>query len=179
MLLQLHSRRVRDYVVKVDFKGPRTIEIPSGEASWADGDWGWRFGSKHFDYSQVRYVSLGFGMLPPRSAPRVRIAGLRPLRDVPSKLVRPVIRIGAGSLTVEGEIETGCYLRYDGGDTATVHDRNWNKLRTLPVVADQSLMPSGYAPVRIDVPEAAPRPWLEVQTIVTGPPIHVPKRQPR
>lgn len=176
VLLQLHGRGIRDYVVKVDFKGPRTIEIPSGEASWADGDWGWRMGSKHFDYAQVRYVSLGFGMLPPRSAPRVRIAGLRPLRDVPSKLVRPVIRIGAGSLTVEGEIETGCYLRYDGGDTATVHDRNWNTLRTLPVVADHSLMPSGFAPVRIDVPEAAPRPWLELQTIVTGPPIHVPKR---
>jgi hypothetical protein len=174
VLLQLHGRGIRDYVVKVDFKGRRTVQIPSGEASWADGDWGWRFGAKHFDYSQVRYVSLGFGMIPPRSMPRVRISGLRPLRDVPSKLVRPVIRIGAGSLTVDGDIETGCYLRYDGGDTATVYDRNWNTLRTLPVVADHSLMPSGFAPVRIDVPEATPRPWLELQTIVTGPPVHVP-----
>ena len=176
VLLQLHGRGIRDYVVKVDFKGPRRIEIPSGEASWADGDWGWRFGAKHFDYGQVRYVSLGFGMIPPRSTPRVRITGLRQLRDVPSKLVRPVIRIGSGSLTVDGEIETGCYLKYDGGDTATVHDRNWNTLRTLPVVSDHSLMPSGFAPVRIDVPEGTPRPWLELQTIVTGEPIHVPAR---
>ena len=175
VLLQLHGRGIRDYVVKVDFKGPRTIEIPSGEASWADGDWGWRFGAKHFDYAQVRHMSLGFGMIPPRSAPRIRIKGLRHLRDVPSKLVRPVIRIGSGSLTVDGEIETGCYLKYDGGDTATVYDRNWKKLRTLPVASDQSLMPSGFAPVRIDVPEGAPRPWLELQTIVTGEPIHVSK----
>jgi hypothetical protein len=174
VLLQLHGRRMRDYVVKVDFKGRRTIEIPSGEAAWADGDWGWRFGSKKFDYAQIRYVSLGFGMLPPRSSPKIRIIGLRTLCDVPSKLVRPVIRIGSGSLTVDGEIETGCYLRYAGGDTATVHDRNWKKLRTLPVVSDHSLMPTGFAPVRIDVPDGAPRPWLELQAIVTGEPIHVP-----
>jgi hypothetical protein len=176
VLLQLHGRGIRDYVVKVDFKGRRTVQIPSGEVSWADGDWGWRFGSKNFDYSAVRHVSLGFGMIPPRSSPRIRITGLRLLRDVPSKLVRPVIRIGSGSLAVDGEIESGCYLRYDGGDTATVHDRNWNKLRTLAVTSDHSLMPSGFAPVRIDVPEAAPRPWLELQTIVTGEPIHVPAR---
>jgi hypothetical protein len=175
VLVQLHGRGVRDYVVKVDFKGTRRIEIPNGEVAWADGDWGWRFGSKKFDYGQIRYVSLGFGMIPPRSTPRVRITGLRLLRDVPSKLVRPVIRIGSGSLAVDGEIETGCYLRYDSGDSATVFDRNWNTLRTLPVAADGSLMPAGFASVRIDVPEDAPRPWLEVQAIVTGEPIHVPK----
>jgi hypothetical protein len=174
VLLQLHGRGIRDYVVKVDFKGRGVIQIPNGEASWADGDWGWRFGAKNFDYSQVRYVSLGFGMLPPRSSPRIRITGMRTLRDAPSKLVKPVIRIGSGSLAIDGEIETGCYLRYDGGATATVHDRNWRKLRTLPVVSDGSLMPSGFAPVRVDVPEGAPRPWVELQTIVTGPPIHVP-----
>lgn len=147
----------------------------AAEAAWADGDWGWRFGAKNFDYGQIRHVSLAFGMIPPRSTPRVRIRGLRLLRDVPSKLVRPVIRIGSGSLTVAGEIETGCYLRYDGGETAIVFDRNWNRLRTLPVAADASLMPAGFATVRIDVPEDAPRPWLEVQTIVTGEPIQIPK----
>jgi dienelactone hydrolase len=178
VLLQLRGRGLRDYVVKVDFKGRRTVRIPCGEASWADGDWGWRMGSKHFDYAGVRYVSLGFGMVPPRSSPRIRIAGLRQLRDVPSKLVRPVIRIGSGSLAVDGEIETGCYLRYAGGDVATVYDRNWNSLRTLPVVSDGSLMPSGFGTVRIDAAADAPRPWLEVQTIVTGDPIRVEAKKP-
>lgn len=176
VLVQLHGRGVRDYVVKVDFKGQRTVRIPNGEASWAAGEWGWRFGSKGFDYAEIRSVSLGFGVIPPRSAPRIRIANLRVLRDVPSKLVRPVIRIGSGSLAVQGEVETGCYLRSDGGDTATVHDRNWKKLDTLRVVSEGSLMPSGFAAVRIDVPDGASRPWLEVQTIVTGDPIHVPAR---
>lgn len=176
VLLQLHGRGVRDYVVKLDFKGQRTVHIPSGEASWADADWGWRFGAKFFDYAEVRRVSLGFGVIPPRSAPRVRVTGLRAQRDVPTRLIRPVIRIGSGSLTIAGDVETGCYLCYAGGDTATLHDRNWKKLDTLGVISDGSLMPSGFAAVRIDVPAGAPRPWLEVQTIVTGTPIHVPAR---
>lgn len=173
MLLQLHGRGVRDYVAKVDFKGWRTVCIPSGEASWADGHWGWRFGAKHFDYAEVRRVSLGFGVIPARTAPRVKISHLRSLMDAPSKLVNPVIRTGAGSLAVNGEIETGCYLRYDGGDVATVHDRNWKKFKTLSVVCDGFLMPNGFAPVRVDIAAGTPRPWLELQTIVTGEPVQV------
>lgn len=173
VLLQLHGRGVRDYVAKVDFTGWRTVCIPSGEASWAEGNWGWRFGAKHFDYAEVRSVALGFGEIPARTAPRVKISHLRPLVDTPSKLVNPVIRTGAGSLTVNGEIETGCYLRYQGGDEATVHDRNWKKLKTLSVVRDGFLMPAGFAPVRVDVVTGTPRPWLELQIIVTGEPIPV------
>jgi hypothetical protein len=174
VLLQLHGRGVRDYVVKVDFKGPRSIMIPSGEASWADGNWGWRFGAKHFDYDRVAGVSLGFGEIPAKTNPKVRISRLRALVDAPSKLVSPVIRTGAGALRVEGEIESGCYLRYDNGDIATVYDRNWRKLRELPVVRTDYVMPSGFAPVSVTVAAGAPLPWLELQAIVEGEPIRVP-----
>jgi hypothetical protein len=173
VLLQLHGRGTRDYIVKIDFTGRRTVYIPHGEASWADGNWGWRFGAKNFDYHEVHQVGLGFGFIPPRTNPRVRIARLRVLADVPSRLVNPVIRAGNGKMTVHGEIETGCYLRYDGGDVATVHDRNWKKLRTLEVSRENYIMPSGFATVRVDVGEGAPRPWLELQTLVTGKPMVV------
>ena len=46
LLLQLSGRGVRDYVVKLDFTGSRSVTIPAGETSWADGNWGWRFGAK-------------------------------------------------------------------------------------------------------------------------------------
>ncbi|MEI6647442.1 MAG: hypothetical protein WCP12_15505 [bacterium] len=180
VLLQLNGRGVRDYVVKVDFQGTRTIMIPSGETSWADGNWGWRFGAKHFDYEKVSGIRLGFGSIPARTSAKVRISNLRLLADKASKLVNPVIRTGAGSLTVNGEIETGCYLRYEGGEVATVHDRNWKKLKELKVVLDHYVMPAGFAPIRVEVTEDAPQPWLEVQTIVTGNPRLVPmKKQER
>jgi hypothetical protein len=173
VLLQLHGRGTRDYVVKIDFTGRQTVSIPHGEASWADGNWGWRFGAKNFDYRQVHQVSLGFGFIPPRTNPRVRIARLRVLADVPSRLVNPMMTTGSGKLIVHGEIETGCYLRYDGGDVATVHDRNWKKLKSLKVSREHYNMPSGLATVRVDVSEGMPRPWLELQTVVTGKPMVV------
>ncbi len=133
-------------------------------------------GAKHFDYAEVHHLSLGFGMIPARTVPKVKISNLRPLLDVPSRLVNPVIRAGAGALTVQGEIETGCYLRYDGGDVATVHDRNWKKLKTLSVVRDSYSVPSGFAAVRVDVADGAPRPWLELQILVTGEPIQIQRK---
>jgi hypothetical protein len=173
VLLQLSGSGTRDYVAKIDFKGNRTITIPSGEASWADGNWGWRFGAKHFDYSRVHGVGLGYGFIPPKTNPRVRLSHLKVLVDVPSKLVNPVIVTASGKLTVNGEIETGCYLRYDGGDVAAVHDRNWRKLKELKVVRENYVMPTGYAPVRVDVAGGAPLPWLELQMIVAGKPMVV------
>jgi hypothetical protein len=174
LLLQLSGRGVRDYVVKIDFVGPRTVIIPAGETSWADGNWGWRFGAKYFDYNHVNSVSLGFGSIPPRTNPKVRIANLRVLGDVPSKLINPVIHTGSGRLSVHGEIASGCYLRYDGGEIASIHDRNWKKLRELRVTLEDYRMPTGYAPVWVEVAGDAPRPWLELQTIVTGVPMIVP-----
>ena len=174
LLLQLHGRGVRDYVVKIDFTGPRSGTIPAGETSWADGNWGWRFGAKHFDYSHVSSVSLGFGLIPPRTNPKVRVANLRALVDVPSKLIDPVIHTGAGHLAVHGEITTGCYLRYDGGTSASVHDRNWRKLKDLKVTLENYRMPAGQAPVWVDVADGSPHPWLELQTVVTGAPMIVP-----
>lgn len=177
VLLQLSGSGTRDYVAQIDFKSNRTIIIPNGEASWADGNWGWRFGAKHFDYSRVHGVSLGYGFIPPKTNPRVRISKLRVLVDVPSKLVNPVIVTGTGKLAVNGEIETGCYLRYDGGDVAAVHDRNWRKLKELKVIRENYVMPSGYAQVRVDVAGGAPRPWMELQMMVTGKPMVVKKEE--
>ena len=174
LLVQLKGRGLRDYVVTIDFSGPRRITIPTGETSWANGDWGWRMGAKYFDYSHVDFVSMGFGSIPPRTNPKVRIANLRTLVDVPSKLIDPVIHIGEGRLAVHGEIATGCYLRYDGGGSAGVYDRNWKKLKELNVTLEDYRMPSGYAPVWVEVSAPAPRPWLELQAIVTGVPMIVP-----
>lgn len=56
---------------------------------------------------------------------------------------------------------------------ATVHDRNWNKLRTLRVSRENYVMPSGLATVRVDVAVGMPRPWLELQTVVMGKPMVV------
>ena len=96
LVLQAFSSGVRDYVVKINFTGKRTIVIPNGEVSWADGYWGWRFGAKSFDYKgNVGALALGFGYIPARTSPRVKVENLQLLGDRESKLVNPVITTGA------------------------------------------------------------------------------------
>ena len=92
--------------------------------------------------------------------------------------MNPTIHVADGTLSVNGAITSGHYLRYDGGTTATVYDENWNRLRDLPVRLSGYVMPTGQATVSIATAQSQPRPWLEVQFLTTGPPetIPVPRR---
>ncbi len=162
----------RDYVVPVDFTGPRDIEIPNGEAAWASARWGWRMATKHTDYARPRTCRIGVVHLPPRTAASIRVERLTALAELPVVLENLVIRTGGGTLTVQGSVASGEYLRYDGGDTASVHDENWNRLRELPAVKSDYTMPAGWAPVSIAAASPAP-PWIEVQFMTEGPPMAV------
>ena len=174
LVFQVRGRGIRDYVVKINFTGKRTIIIPNGEVAWANGYWGWRFEAKHFEYGQAGQIDLGFGYIPARSHPRVKLENLRLVPANASRLASPVIKAGAGRLRIAGEIETGQYLQYSGGGTATVFDKNWNRMNELKVTATDYVMPQGYAPVKIETPDGAPHPWLEVQFITKGEPIIIP-----
>ena len=166
----------RDYVVPIDFQGPRDIEIPNGEAAWSSGDWGWRMDTKQTDYAHPRWCRLGFGRLPPQCKASVRVEGLRALAEIPAQLEDPVIRTGKGTLLVKGSAASGQYLQYEGGATAAVYDENWNKIRDLQVEKMAYRMPSGWAPVCVSTAGAKAQPWLEVQFMTEGEPMLVPGR---
>jgi hypothetical protein len=169
LVIQLMGRGVRDYVVKIDFQGRREIVIPNGEVAWANGHWSYRMGSSHFDYeAPLTAVRMGFGYIPPKTNPRVRVARLRSLTDVPSELRDPIIRIGTGTLAVKGSVATGNYLQYKGGDTVQVYDCNWNHKADLPTEKKDFIMPKGIAPVAVEVSGGAPQPWISAQFITIG-----------
>ncbi len=166
----------RDYVVPVDFQGTRDIEIANGEVSWASGYWGWRMDTKHADYASQRSCRLGFGYLPPKCKVTVAVEKITALAEIPAELENPVIRTGAGTLMVKGTVGSGQYLQYGGGETATVYDENWVKLRELSVEKKDYVMPQGWAPVSIGAAGTKVRPWLEVQFITEDTPMVVPAR---
>jgi hypothetical protein len=165
----------RDYVVPIDFTGPRDVEIPNGEVAWSSAAWGWRMGSKHANYARQRSCRLGFGHLPPKTKASVRVENLAALAEIPARLENPVIRVGAGTLTVRGVVASGQYLCYKGGDSAAVCDENWNRLRDLPVTQASYDMPSGWAGISVHSTAKA-SPWLEVQFMTEGEPMVVPLR---
>ena len=76
---------------------------------------------------------------------------------------------------IEGEILTSQYIKYDGGDKATVYDENWNTVKDVKVNLTNYMMPTGFAPVSVKVAADAPRPWLEVQFVTQGEPLRVRK----
>ena len=165
----------RDYVVPIDFTGARDIVIPNGEAAWASGHWGWRMETKSVDYRRQRSCRLGVARLPAKGRASILVENLQALAEIPTRLENPVIRTGAGSLHVRGVVASGELLTYEGGAFATVFDENWNKLRDLPVELHDYIMPSGSSPVTVLTDTPAPLPWLDVQFIVEGPPMKIPR----
>ena len=180
LLLQLDSHGVRDYVVKIDFTGPRRVIIPNGEASWSLACWGWRFDAKHIDYDgTLSRVRLGFGFIPGTSHPQVKVTGLHVLDNVPGTLRDPAVRLGTGRLQVKGELQPGEYLTYSEADGAQVFDRNWVFLRKLPSKAEAWVAPCGLVPVRIETASTGALPGCALQVITRGEPHKLPPAQPR
>ncbi len=166
----------RDYVVPVDFTGRRYVEIPNGEVSWASSVWGWRMETKSANYSKVRTVEIGFGQLPAGGKANVKVEQLSALGEIPVTLNNPVVKIGTGQLRVLGEIASGQFLQYTGGNTATLYDENWHQLGGFPVEKNNYIMPTGHATVTVTSEQAAPTPWLDVQFITSGTPMTLTKK---
>jgi len=129
--------------------------------------------TKRTDYAQQREFRLVIGYLPPGTKASVHVEGLAALAEVPARLENPVVHVGAGALTVHGQIESGQYLQFEGGDSAAVFDENWNKLGDLRVTRTGYSMPSGFSPISIHSASKA-SPWLEVQFMTEGEPMAVP-----
>lgn len=180
LLLQLESGGLRDYVVKIDFTGPRRVIIPNGEAAWSLACWGWRFETKHFDYdATLSRVRLGFGYIPGGGRPQVKVTGLRLLDNVSGSLRDPVVRLGTGLLRVKGELQPGEFLTYSEADGAQVFDRNWVVLRKLPSKTESWVAPSGLVPVRIETASTGALPGCALQVITRGEPHKLPPAQTR
>lgn len=162
-----------DYIVPIDFTGRRYFEIPNAQVAWSTGYWGWRMGSKRTYYGDVPWLKMGFGMLPSKSHPRVRVDGLKALREIATEIRNPVLRIGDASLKITGLLASGQYLVWNNEDKCEVFDANWQQIQTLPVIRDGFSCPSGEVEFNIDADAGKVYPWLEVQLLTRDDPIVV------
>lgn len=165
-LLVLRLPHIRDYVVKLDFKGRKYCEIPNGEVFWAGSDWGGptRCAATRYNYNP-NWFKMDFGSIPPRKNAKVTVDGLKALKDFPSALVDPLIRVGNGTLTIKGTVKTDEIVKYEGGKTVTLYDRNWNRISDLPATAENYVMPTGYHKVSVSGNHNGPPPWMFVRFI--------------
>ena len=106
--------------------------------------------------------------MPAHRTSRVTVEGIKALKETPAALTNPVIHVGGGTLSVRGTVRTDEILQYEGGRSATLYDRNWNKLADLPVKADNYVMPTGYHKVSVTGDQDDLRPWMFVRFITEG-----------
>ena len=171
LVLQAQCSGARDYIVPLDFKGPREIVIPCGEVSWGDARWGWRFATKGSRYGALHRMSIGLGKVPPKTTVDISVANIRVLPEMTTALLNPVIMVGSGSMQITGSIPSESYVWYKGGDTIGVYDLNWGKMSDLPVSRSNFIAPKGSLQLRVESKGSHPAPWLECQYFVKDTPL--------
>ncbi|MEI8036947.1 MAG: hypothetical protein WCJ14_01030 [Verrucomicrobiota bacterium] len=173
LVLQAFFRGERDYIVPLDFKGPRDIVIPCGEVSWTDARWGWYMRTKGAEYGKLGKMAIGLGKVPPKTSVDIKVSKLRILPEVPTALNNPTIHVGAGLLQITGTIPSESYVWYQGGNSLGVYDLNWQKTADLPLKKRNFSAPQGRLNISLECKEANPTPWLECQFFVKDTPMIV------
>lgn len=173
LLIQTECAGPRDYIVPLDFTGPREIVIPCGEVSWSDRRWGWRFKTKDARYGNLSRVSIGLGRVPPQTNVDVVVSNLRLLPESQVVLRDPVITLHNGTIQLSGEVRSDSYLWYRGGDSVGVYDLNWKPLATLPVVSKDFIAPQGDVDLKINATDIDPSVWFECQFFVKDSPMAI------
>ncbi len=87
-----------------------------------------------------------------------------------SQILRdPLIQVnGSGELAVNGEIQPGEYMKFEGGDSVMVYDNNWNLLRTMPVVTRAFIVRNGNNSVTVSPGRGSGSPEIKTQFIALG-----------
>ncbi|MEI8340819.1 MAG: hypothetical protein WCH43_04680 [Verrucomicrobiota bacterium] len=173
LVLQAFFRGERDYVVPLDFKGTRDIIIPCGEAAWADARWGWFMRTKGAEYGKLSRMAIGLGKVPPKTSVDIKVSNIRVLPEIPTELNHPIIKLGSGTLQIEGKVSSETYLWFQGGDKVGVYDLNWKKIADLPVKKQNFTATQGPLKISVECPGADPLPWLECQFFVKDTPMAI------
>jgi hypothetical protein len=81
----------------------------------------------------------------------------------------PLIKVNGGGLSIQGKVQPGEYLKYEGGAEAQVYDCNWNLLRELPARKKAFILNQGVNSITTDAGRGSHNSDLKVQYITRGP----------
>lgn len=160
----------RDYAVKLDFRGEKTVVIPHGEAAWYNGDWGWRLQTKSTDYKTVEDFRIALGYVPAKTRVSVKLTSICALREEPVTLSHVFLHVGGGCLRLcsQGGIRSGDIL-YADGESAMLYDKNWFYRETLKIEAPAQAE-RGWNLCELG-DEGTGHPFYELQLLVEGTPL--------
>ena len=132
------------------------------------------FSTRQYDY-QTDWFKLGFGEIPTGRKATVKVEGLKALAETEVTLRNPVVHVGDGTMTIQGEVKSNQQMRCTGGNAVGLYDRNWKKIKDLPVKLNNYVMDQGYQNVRLTA--EGPKPWAFVRFSTEGEPMTVPREK--
>jgi hypothetical protein len=163
----------RKYMVANDVKGRRYVEIPCGEIGSHSYDLfrkdnGWHSIKLGFDYAKIKAISVGLVGIPPKTDVNCVLENPRALSEIQAPLSNPVFEMGPARLPVSGEVNTGEYLSYAGGQTVQIRDADRKLLREVPVKADKWAAPTGRCEIGVRSDGRAPHLRLSLKPVGDG-----------
>jgi len=118
---------VRDYYVRLDFKGRRYIEIPDS-AHGEMYDFQFPFSNywtiKDIKFQQILRVYVLLSSVAPGASVKAHFGRLEALRETPLALHNPSLKVNGKSFTFPVDLETDGYLEFTGTGKARVFDAN-------------------------------------------------------
>lgn len=166
LVIRIKGRGTRDYLIHLDFKGKRYVEIPSPQVSWADENWPFVASYKRWRSNSINRVAIGLDRVPANTKSSVLVEDIRFLAEKKSALVNPIFKAGKCEIRAHGDIESNSYIWYRGGEKLGVYDLNWNKIKELPIQLNDGLKEKGYSELSVVNHNKSSNPWLEVQFFV-------------
>ena len=163
----------RKYMVPNNVKGRRYVEIPCGEIGSNSYDLfrkdnGWHSIKLGFDYARVKGIAFGLVSIPPKTDVNCVLENPRALSEIQAPLSNPVFEMGPARLSVDGQVHTGEYLSYAGGQTAQIRDANRELLREVPVKADNWSAPPGECNISVKSDGQTPHLRLALKPVGDG-----------
>ena len=164
-----------DHYIVVDFTGWRYFELVEPEAERVEA-YSWPYGREL--YKTYRATQEGFGDLDALElwynnvpAGRTATCYLSPIKALPlvaNRISRPSLTVGGRTVTFPVELETGCYLEFNGRDDCRLYNAKGELLQRVEPEGDIPELEAGDNQLTFSCAPSAVRPRANVTVITQG-----------
>ncbi len=163
-----------DHYLVVDFNGWRYFELVEPESERFE-DYSWPYGRcaysqyrERLGYKNVEYLNLWYNNVPAGQSVKCYLSPIKALPLVKHKISRPAIAISGKTVTFPVEIESGCYLEFNGRDDCTLFGPKRELIRKVTPEGDVPVLAAGENEIRFMCAQSAIRPRANVTIISEG-----------
>jgi hypothetical protein len=163
------GEKCRQYIIPNDTAGLRYVEIPDFEVA----DYTYRdemyysfqnpYGTirQGFRYDRINRISIGLVGVPAGKTALAAVENAKALAEIEAPATDLEFTMGSSFLRVNGSVNSGNYIIYEGGDAASVLDPARHFINSLPVSLSKWNIETGPSELSLSC-TSVNKPWLKV-----------------